>query len=96
MFGCVFYKVAIWNVPSSFLYSNPELFTTKFFGTNKKWKYLNKHKYNLSVNYQSNFEFAEEMFKKYGNEVRLSSIIQEIEANKNYLEMIEQKWLLSH
>ncbi len=76
--------------PSSFLYSNPERFNVKLFGAIDKFQNLNHPNYNISVNYKSNFEFANQIFKKFDGDVRISDVIDELESNESLMSMIKQ------
>ena len=78
--------------PTSFLYANPEIYSSKLFGTVRKFKGLSgASELNISVNYPQNLEFARKIFKKFGNHVSISQILLEIKENPLLRDLVSQK-----
>jgi spore coat polysaccharide biosynthesis protein SpsF (cytidylyltransferase family) len=78
--------------PSSFLYANPNIFSIKLFGAEKEFVNLSGNEnLNISVNYPQNLSFAEYIFKKFGNNVLISDILQELKLKPHLLKLISQK-----
>lgn len=77
--------------PSSYLYSNPDKFKTFLFGATDEWEKVSHETYNISINYPNNFKFAEYMFSKFGPDVSILEVIEELNSNEALRELIAQK-----
>ena len=45
---------------------------------------------NISVNYLQNVNFADHIFRKFGNDVKIQDILIEIKHNPNLMKLISQ------
>ena len=78
--------------PSSFLYANPNIFSIKLFGAENIFSNLSGNEdLNISVNYPQNLQFAEYIFKKFGNNVLISDILRELTLNPDLHKLITQE-----
>jgi len=78
--------------PSSFLYVNPEIYSSKLFGAVQNFKELSGYsELNISVNYPHNLDFARKIFRKFGNDVSISQVLLEIAKNPSLRDLVSQK-----
>jgi spore coat polysaccharide biosynthesis protein SpsF len=78
--------------PTSFLYANPDRYFVKLFGAEGEFTGMSGGSdLNISVNYLQNLEFARYIFEKFGNDVCVSDVLEEIKIHPKLLDLLSQK-----
>ncbi len=77
--------------PCSFLYANPDFYKINLFGAVDEFSNISGcSDLNISVNYLQNVNFADHIFRKFGNNVEIPDILNEIKHNPDLIKLISQ------
>lgn len=83
--------ITVLSHPTSFLYANPDRYSVRLFGAEGRFASMAGGSHlNISINYPQNVEFARYIFHKFGNDVRIADILQEIKIRPELMDLVSQ------